>query len=142
MNIEEEIFKRTRLNIDALIPYGFVKNKNVYEYSKIFMNSFRADIVIDEQGKVTGKVNDLNTDDEYINFRIENQVGKFVSSVREEYKNILKDIKEHCFGNLYFITEQANRIAERIVETYHNEPEFPWEKFKGYGVFKNPKWSM
>ncbi len=71
MNIENDIFKRTKLNIDFLIPYGFTKNNNVYEYSKKFMDTFRADIVIDEQGKVNGKVYDLTAEDEYINFRIE-----------------------------------------------------------------------
>lgn len=143
MDIENEIFKRTKLNMDSLIPYGFIKNKEVYKYSKIFMKSFRADIVIDGQGIVTGKVYDLNVDDEYINLRIENQTGEFVNSVREEYKNILKDIREHCFENLYFITEQANRISNKIIKMYGDEPEFLWVKFPGYGVFRNPnnqKW--
>lgn len=143
MNIEQEIFKRTKVIVDSLIPYGFTKNKNVYKYSKIFMKNFRADIVIEEQGIVTGKVYDLNTGDEYINFRIENQVGEFVSSVREEYKSILKDIRNHCFEKLYFISEQANKITNKIIEIYHNEPEFLWDKFPGYGVFRNPnnqKW--
>lgn len=138
MNIEQEIFKRTKVIVDTLIPYGFTKNKNVYEYSKIFMNNFRADIVINEQGIVTGKVYDLNIGDEYINFRIENQVGEFVSSVREEYKSILKDIRSHCFEKLYFISKQANKITNKIIELYHNEPEFLWDKFPGYGVFRNP----
>lgn len=139
MNIENEIFKRTKLNIEALIPYGFIKNKNVYEYSKIFMNSFRADVTVDKQGKVTGKVYDLDAEDEYVSFRIDSQTGEFVNNVREEYKNILNDIREHCFEKLYFVTEQANRIAEKIIRTYHNEPEFIWEKFPGYGIFRNPR---
>lgn len=143
MNMENEIFKRTKLKMDTLIPYGFIKNKDVYEFSKIFMDNFRAEIVIDERGTVQGKVYDLNVEDEYTNFRIESQVGEFVNSVREEYKNILKDIREHCFEKIYFITEQANRIANKILEMYHNEPEFLWNKFPGYGVFRNPnneKW--
>ncbi|MDE5539630.1 MAG: MmcQ/YjbR family DNA-binding protein [Bacilli bacterium] len=143
MNIENEIFKRGIFKIESLVPYGFIKDKNVYKYSKKFMNSFRADIVINEEGVVTGKVYDLNIDDEYTNFRIENHIGEFANKVREEYKNILKDIREHCFDNLYFITEQANRITKRIMESYHDEPEFLWEKFPGYGIFRNPvneKW--
>lgn len=137
MNIESDIFKRTKINIDSLISYGFTKNNNVYEYSKLFMDNFRADIVINEQGIVTGKVYDINVEEEYINFRIESQVGKFVNNVREEYKTILIDIKEHCFEKLYFITKQANRITKRIIEKYHNEPEFVWDKFPGYGIFRN-----
>lgn len=143
MNIENEIFKRTKINIDALIPYGFIKCENIYKYSKEFMNSFRADIIINEQGNVTGKVYDLNDNYEYTNFRIENQIGEFASTIRTEYKNILIDIRKHCFENLYFLTEQANRISKKIIEIYHDEPEFAWTKFPGYGIFKNPsneKW--
>lgn len=143
MNIEDEIFKKTKLNIDKLTSYGFVKKSNIYQYSKVFMNDFRADIVIDKLGNVTGKVYDLNMDEEYISFRIEDQSGEFVNSVREGYKDILRDIRDNCFLKLYFISAQANRICNRIVNLYHNEPEFLWEKSLGHGVFRsanNQKW--
>lgn len=143
LNIEKEIFLRTRLNINKLLFYGFVKEQNHYKCSKLFLNNFRADIEIDETGNVTGKIFDLSIEEEYINFRVENQTGEFVNSVREEYINILKDIKENCFEKLYFITDQANRITRKIIEIYHNVPEFLWEKFPEYGIFRNPtneKW--
>lgn len=38
---------------------------------------------------------------------------------------------------MYFITEQANRITKRIIEKYDNEPEFAWDRFPGYGIFRN-----
>lgn len=143
MNIEEEIFRKSKLNTNMLIHYGFIKIKNTYKYSKKFMEMFKVEITIDEHKKIIGKIYDLNTNEEYINFRIKSQNGEFVNKIREEYKNILIDIKKHCFENLYFITEQANRISNEIINLYHNEPEFMWENFKGYGVFKNPnnkKW--
>lgn len=68
MSIESNIFKRTKLNIDTLIPYGFIKTKNGYEYSKVFMNNFSANIIINEQGIISGKVYDINVDNEYTNF--------------------------------------------------------------------------
>jgi len=107
------------------------------------MNGFKAEIIVNSDGKLSGKIYDLNTDDEYINFRIESQNGKFVNEVREQYKNILEDIKNHCTDKLYFITKQANRIAKSIIEVYGDEPEFVWDKFPGYGIYRNPnneKW--
>ena len=59
-------------------------------------------------------------------------------SVREEYKNILNDIKTNCFENKYFIKEQSNRIATLIKNTYNDEPEFAWESSPGFGIFRNP----
>ena len=143
MNIENEIFKRLDINFKKLEDYGFIKEDNIYKYSKVFMDNLRADIEVDKNGKVSGKVYDLSIADEYTNFRIESQIGEFVSKVREEYKKVLKNIADSCFENLYFITDQANRITNLIIETYNDKPEFAWEKFPGYGIFRNPnneKW--
>ena len=137
MQIEEELFERTRVDFSKLKEYGFEKKKHCYYYSKILLDNFKADIVIDQEGLVTGKIYDLIAEEEYINFRIESQVGKFVSSIREAYRKLLEDIKLNCFENEYFTSEQANRIARLMITCYHDEPVFPWESEKGHGVFKN-----
>lgn len=140
MNIEEKIFKRTKLNKEKLIPYGFIKENEGYHYSKNFMkDTFRADIYIDLNGNIQGKVYDLDIKEEYTNFRVEDSIGEFVNTVKEEYIKILKDIADHCFEKQYFIYEQSNRITKLINETYHVEPEFLWEKFPNYGVFRNTR---
>ena len=142
MNIEDIIFRKTHIDFKKLEDYGFKKFDKIYKYSKVFMDNFKAEIIIDEN-KVSGKIYDLSIEEEYINFRIENGVGEFVSKVREEYKNILKDIVENCTEKFYFITKQANRITKLIINMYNDKPEFAWEKFPGYGIFRNPnneKW--
>lgn len=139
MNIESEIFKGTKWNKETLIPYGFIKKESIYIYSKEFMEGFKADIIIDDKGVVTGKVYDLHAEEEYTNFRIENQMGEFVNRVREEYQNMLKEIRTSCFDKFYFLTEQANRITQKIMELYHDEPEFIFEKAPSAGIFRNAK---
>ncbi|MCI9434537.1 MAG: hypothetical protein HFI86_04635 [Bacilli bacterium] len=143
MKIEDEIFKRYYADFKKLEKYGFVKIDNIYKYSKIFMESFRADIFVDEKGRVSGKIFDLSVDEEYTNFRVLKQTGEFVISIRDTYQEILLDIAKNCFIKNYFITSQANRITELIKETYYDEPEFPWESTPGAGIFRNPnnqKW--
>ena len=140
MNIESEVFKRYIPNNNKLIKYGFKKSNGEYKFSKIFMNNtFRAEIVVDSKGQVTGKVIEIELDEEYTNFRIEGNIGEFVGTVREEYKNILQDIANNCFEKEYFIFEQTNRIAKLINEKYEVCPEFLWEKFPGFGVFRNKR---
>jgi len=94
MSIESEIFKRMTFDSTKLLNYGFIKEQNVYKYSKEFLqNSFRVEITIYDDQTVKGKIYDLDLNDEYISFRVESQIGEFVNKVREEYKNILKGIK-------------------------------------------------
>lgn len=136
--IESEIFKRYHVDFKKLKDYGFSKIEDRYVYSENFdNNSFRADIIIDKEGKIDSKVIDLDQDEEYVNIKIALQNGEFVNRVRNSYKEILINIREKCFVKDYFIFNQANRITEYIDKTYHDKPEFLWKKFTGYGVFRN-----
>lgn len=137
MNLEQEIFKKSKVEFDKLVPFGFKKENNIYKYSEVFMDStFRADITINEDGRLTGKVIDLEIDDEYINIRVESENGSFVNEVRDKYSNILKKIKNECFMTYYFISDQSNRITNYIIDKYKREPEFLWEKYDDFGVFR------
>ena len=110
---------------------------------KNFLNDkFKVDIFIQDD-KVIPKVVDLESGEEYYNIYYAIQNGKFVNKVREELKNILLNIKEKCFDSKYFIFDQSNRCADYIKERYQVNPEFLWQKYKGYGVFRkkeNNKW--
>lgn len=144
MNIENEIFKKSVINYEKLISYGFTKTEDKYKISKnILDDTFRIDIEISISGEVTGKIYDLSFDEEYTNYRIENQVGEFVSKVREEFKSFLNEIKEKCTSSNYFISNQSNRITNIIIDKYGDIPEFPWDDLEDAGIFRNPdcqKW--
>ena len=138
MTIEEELFRKTKIDLDKLVKYGFKKENSVYKYSKNIMdNTFRVDVEIDNNGLVKGKVYDLSFEDEYTNFRIENGTGSFVGQVKEEFINLLKNIRSRCFIRKSFIFEQSNRITKAINDKYGDEPDFEWEKFPGYATFRN-----
>ena len=140
MNLEYEIFKRARPDFSRLVLYGFNKDNSGYHYSKKIMeDSFRVDITIDKEGEVKGQIYDLEFGDEYTNFRLENQQGEFVNTVRDEYINILEDILDKCFTSKYFVMDQANRITKMIKDLYGDDPEFAWEDDKDDGIFRNPQ---
>ncbi len=140
MSIEEDVFRKRKVKEDALISYGFKKKESYYIYSKKFMNhSMKIEVIVNEKSLVTGKVYDLDTKEEYTNFRIEGIVGDFANTVKEEYQNILQDIAINCFIEEDFMFEQSNRISRKIKEKYHIHPEFLWEKFPNYGIFRNEK---
>ena len=39
MNIEKEIFQRTKVNLNKLIKYGFIKENSIYTYERYFLNN-------------------------------------------------------------------------------------------------------
>lgn len=136
MDIEYNLFKRTSVNYDKLLKYGFKRSDGKYIYEKIFFgNDFKAIIIVDNN-TVSAKVIDLELNDEYLGIKT-NMNGNFVSKVRAEYLNILLDIKEKCFEKKYFISDQANRITNFIMKEYRTEPEFLWKSSSGHGVFRN-----
>lgn len=142
MSIEEECFARTTPNFEKLVLYGFQKENDEYTYSKTLKNQhFQAEIKISLSGKITGTVFDLDMESEYTLFRVENNMGAFAGEIKEEYLEVLKDIKDHCFTKNLFLFPQSNRIATFIWNTYHIKPQFLWAKYPGYGVFKkDEKW--
>lgn len=134
----EDIFKRSNFDFDKLITYGFTKDKNCYKYSKTFLDGdFLAEITINKNQKISGKVIDVSLNEEYTNIFVKTQNGEFINKVRDAYKEILNDIKEACTTSNYFIFSQSNKLADYIHEKYNVNPEFLWEKFKGYGIFRN-----
>lgn len=138
MTIEENIFKRSIIEEDKLIKYGFKKEKDKYVYEKEFMD-FKTIITV-ENNNITGSVIDKETNEEYTNFR-KKDLGEYTTKVKDEYENILKDIKEKCTKEKYFIYDQTNRTTQYIKEKYNREPIFLWESAPNYGVFKKQeKW--
>lgn len=140
MNIENEIFKKAKVNKNKLLQFGFIKENDLYRYSKKFMNnSFRADIYVDAYGKVEGRVIELELNEEYTNFRMPNALGEFVNTVKEKYIQILQEIVEKCCEKENFIFPQTNRITQLIKEKYNVSPEFLWDSTPDCGVFRNAR---
>ena len=138
MNIENEVFKRFKVDYKKLIDYGFVKENNDYLYEKEFFdNDFKAIIKINKN-EIIGKVIDLVDNSEYTNLRLDVDMP-YVNKVRELYKEILIDIRDHCFNKKYFIYDQANRLTNYIIDKYKVFPEFLWEKYPYFCIFRNQK---
>ncbi len=141
MTLEEEIFNNFIIDKDKLINYGFkLKNNKLIFEKKLSKDDFKAIFEFDD--KWSGKIFDLSTNDEYINFRIENLSG-FSSEIREEYTNLLIDIRNKCSKKEWQSFAQAKRISKYIEEKYKDLPEFLWEKFPNYAIYRkkeNKKW--
>ena len=137
MEIEKEVFKGCIVDKNKLKKYGFCVNGNKLVFEKNFFNDeFKIIVVFDK--KISTKIIDLSTDDEYTNFRIENANG-FSAEIREKVIEILSDIRDNCSEKQVFQSLQAQNINKYISEKYKDEPEFLWKNFPTYAIFRNKK---
>lgn len=140
MTIEEEIFARSTPNVAAFVSFGFVRGRDgCYRYSEKFLdNQFRADVCI-QDGVITGCVLDMASGEEYLPLRVKRHQGAFVNEVRTSYSAVLHRIKDACFIQLPFLSEQANRIATAVRDMYGDMPDFAFPTAPTYAVFRNPQ---
>ena len=140
--MEEEIFKKSEINTDKLIEYGFKQINDSYYYEELIVNNnFKVEIIY-KNDKIKGKIIDNEIGEELLNYRVENITGEFINNIKNEYIKILKDIRKKCSKTNYYISNQANRIANKINEIYGDIPEYLW-KDDVNSVFRNPnnkKW--
>ena len=136
--LEEKIFEKAVMDFAKLKAYGFVEDKDGYLFQKTFMNGdFKAVVRISKEGKISGEVYDMASEDIYFPLRVDDMAVGFAGQVRAGYVEILEDIKAHCCKLNVFIGAQANRLMQKIFQVYGDEPDFPWGRFDTYGVFRN-----
>lgn len=141
MSIERDIFNRYIINRNKLLQYGFKNDNNkLIFHQKIMDDSF--DLIVEYyNNSIKGKIIEISLNEEYTNFRI-NMIGEFNQKVKNEFENVLLDIRNKCCERQNFIYEQSNRINEYIKSMFETLPEFLWDKYPNYAVYrnKNNKW--
>lgn len=141
MLIEDEIFKKYEVDINKLEEYGFIKEDNKFIYKKSILNN-QFIIFIEYTNKIKGKIIETEYNEEYINFRRTN-LGEYNSKIKQEFINVITDIRNNCFIKKDFRYSQTERVIEYIKNKYDIDPEFLWERTPDCCVFrKSPskKW--
>ena len=137
MKIEEELFRYYDIDKNKLIEYGFIKKDEFLVFKKDILDG-KFTVIIMYDTKVRGKVIDNDLEEEYTNFRRE-VIGNFSANIKDEFTKILMDIREHCASRDVFQFSQTKRINQFIQKKYYVEPEFLWEKYPGFAIYRNTK---
>lgn len=141
----EKYFSQKRLKKEKLLEYGFSYDKNKREYfykEKILNINMYLLIFFKDQEEVEIKIQviDINTNEEYILYKLSNSSGQFVSKLRERIQKTLNDIKNKCFDEE---DNQKNQIIKYIKEKYGTENEYLWKKSPTSSIVRrkdNQKW--
>jgi len=129
-------------NTEKLLQYGFEFDGENFVHSQEILNQMTLTIIIDKSGTVITKIIDADGEP-YTLHLVEGASGNFVGNVKAEYERILKDISAQCFDAENFKSAQALKLIDYIREKFSDEPEFLWEKYPSYAVFRrkdNRKW--
>ena len=138
MRLEEEIFARKKPVFEKLTAFGFTRSGTDYTITKPFLGGdFTAEITVQKGGTVTGRVIETALGDEYLPLHAENVTGGFVSTVREAYCEVLRELADACFLSLPFRFAQTNRLTARIAALYGHTPDFPFAKYDTCGTFRH-----
>lgn len=143
MDIGQKVFDKTKAVSKSLAKFGFNKKGSIYNLQKpLSTKEFIADITVDSNLRFKPRLIDRSTKEEYLPIHLEFK-DSFVQSIAEEYTNILNDIKAQCSVPTTFRSNQANRISDRIISSFKSLPQFPWQDYPSFAIFKhttNSKW--
>ena len=89
------------------------------------MDSFKVIITI-KNNILKGKLYDINFDDEYTIFRNINASG-YSLQVKDQYIELLNDIKEKTIDKRDFIFDQTNRVVDYVSKKYNESCDYPWK---------------
>ncbi len=133
----EDIFDNYKLNINALLDYGFIEKENSYEYEKQIEENISVKFTINN------KVFDIlvyenDTLEKFLPYYIKNSNGSYVSSIKEKVEEIKSDILNKCF----YKNDLKKELLDYVKEKYGTIEEYPWKKYKDYCTLKtkNNKW--
>lgn len=129
-------------NARKLLSCGFEVDGENFIRRQDILNDFTLTIIIDGRGSIKTKLFDVDGEP-YTLHLVEGAGGSFVGTVKDEYERVLAEVYERCFDKEDFNSAQTLRMVKHIRETFDNEPEYLWEKFPSFAVFRrkdNRKW--
>lgn len=141
----KNIFKNKIANIKKLKDFGFRQNSEGFIHScNILGGDFCLNIRITSPNIVYTKVTEKETGEIYT-LHLTDSEGDFVGKIRDEYKNILKQIADNCFDANIFKFDYTHKIIKYVKDKYNDEAEYLWEKFPDNAIVRrsdNKKWYL
>lgn len=125
-------------NFNKLKYFGFKEFTDFYEISKDILNGeFYINIKVFKNGEIKTETRESFSGELYTLHLVEGAKGSFIGQIREEYEKFLSEISDTCFDMDLYSSDVTKQILKYVEEKYNNKPEFLWEKFPTYCIFRN-----
>ncbi len=140
----KEYFNNYRIDTEKLEKYGFNKENDTYKYETTILNEdMKVIITVLSDRTFDYKVIDNNINEPYDLIFVEDATGDYVGKARQEFENVIEDIKEKCSEKDIFKTPQSKQVIKYVKEKYNRELEYLWEKTPKAAIWRhseNSKW--
>lgn len=134
-NLKENLKNRIIL-IELLEKQGFIKENNIYKYSKIILdNKFIVKIEY-QNNNLTSKLIEIEFNDEYLQADSPS-IGEYSNNIRKEYERVLDEVIKNISIKDIFKNVQTKKIIKYIKNKYNDSLEFLWEKYDDNAVIRN-----
>ncbi len=132
----DDYFKRKKIIENNILNYGFKKVEDTYIYEKVIIDNFKLIITI-KNNVLNHKVIEMDINEEYILYKIDDAKGNFVGAIRKNVDDILKEIACECFEADVFKENVSLKVINYAKEKYNSSLEFLWEKIPDAAVLRN-----
>ena len=133
----DNFFKRLKVDVRRLAPFGFEKKGACWEYSEVIAGgALVCRVTIDRRGAASVDVTDVETGDEYVQHRVAGAAGRFVGRTRRDVMALMERVAAECFSRDVFKTELARGLIAHAEAQWDEKPEFLWKNFPDYAVLR------
>lgn len=117
-----------QLQIEKLADFGFRSENGDFIYeTNISDGAFRLSVKVSNEGKISTRLIDVETNEPYILHLVENAQGSFVGEIRASYWETLNCIGKICGEHGAFRGAYVEEILKYVRDTYGDEIEYPWK---------------
>ena len=117
--------RNRKTNIDALLKYGFIKDKDAYTFHQhLDKHPFTAFYIL-KDGILTSYLIDDAFMDEYVLVDQKDKDDGYSGHLKEEYNVLTEDILSACTVR---IQTQRERIIQKAIGKYQDTQDYPFEK--------------
>ena len=121
---ERGLIGDAKVKLDALRDYGF-DSEGCYR-KPIRDGAFTLSVHVEPSGEMESDLIDNETGDPYNLYKLPSAHGEYLTSLRDEIKAVIKDIKAHCYvvgvhvdGDFFFLRDYCR-------DSYAEELEYLW----------------
>ena len=135
--MKELQLKNKKIVTEKLIPFGFTLSDGKYVYTTgVLDGQFTLELSVLGEDKISTRLTETDTGEEYTLHLYPPATGEFVGSVRAAYNAAVDKFINECCEAEVFKSRQAQEVIGYVKQTYGAAPEYLWDKFPDCAIFR------